>query len=75
MLDSGCTNHMTREKDMFTSFEENDCSSDTIIFGDNSEGKYFGMVKLLSLSIILFLRFYLLILCTTIYCPYHNFVR
>jgi hypothetical protein len=38
MLDSGCTNHMTGEKDMFTSFEENDCTSDTIMFDDNSEG-------------------------------------
>jgi hypothetical protein len=47
---------------MFTSFEENDCSSKIIMFGDNSEKRYLGMVKLLSLSIILFLRFYLLIL-------------
>jgi hypothetical protein len=39
VLDSGCTNHMTEEKDMFTYFEENDCSSDTIMFGGNSEGK------------------------------------
>jgi hypothetical protein len=38
VLDSECTNHMTGEKHMFTSFEENDCPSDTIIFGDNSEG-------------------------------------
>jgi hypothetical protein len=38
VLDSGCTNYMTREKEMFTSFEENDCPSDTITFGDNSEG-------------------------------------
>jgi hypothetical protein len=29
---------MTGEKDMFTSFEENDCSSDIIMFIDNSEG-------------------------------------
>jgi hypothetical protein len=29
---------MTREKEMFTSFEENDYPSDTITFGDNSEG-------------------------------------
>jgi hypothetical protein len=28
---------MTREKDMFTPFEENDCSSDIIMFVDNSE--------------------------------------
>jgi hypothetical protein len=46
VLDSGCTNHMTGEKDMFTSFEENDGSSDTIMFGDNSEGKVFGYGKI-----------------------------
>jgi hypothetical protein len=46
VLDSGCTNHMTGEKDMFTSFKENDCSSDTIIFGDNSEGKVLGYGKI-----------------------------
>jgi hypothetical protein len=39
VLDSGCTNHMTGEKHMFTSFDENDCPSDTIIFDDNSEEK------------------------------------
>jgi hypothetical protein len=39
VLDSGCTNHMIGEKHMFTSFEENDCPSDTIMFGDNSERK------------------------------------
>jgi hypothetical protein len=27
MLDSGCINHMTGEKEMLTSFEENDCPS------------------------------------------------
>jgi hypothetical protein len=31
---------------MFTSFEENDCPSDTIIFGDNSEGKVLGYDKI-----------------------------
>jgi hypothetical protein len=30
---------MTREKNMFTSFEENDCPSDTIMFENNSEGR------------------------------------
>jgi hypothetical protein len=39
VLDSVCTNHMTRKKHMFTSFEENGCPSDTIMFDDNSEGK------------------------------------
>jgi hypothetical protein len=37
VLDSGCINHMTGEKEMFTSFKENDCLSDTITFGDNSQ--------------------------------------
>jgi hypothetical protein len=46
VLDSGCTNHITKEKHMFTSFEENDCPSDTIMFGDNSEGKVLGYGKI-----------------------------
>jgi hypothetical protein len=37
---------MTGKKDMFTSFEEDDCSSDTIMFGDNSEGRVFGYGKI-----------------------------
>jgi hypothetical protein len=67
VLDSGCTDHMTGEKHIFTSFEENDCPGDTIMFGDNSEGKALGMVKLLLLPIILFQKFYLLILWTIIF--------
>jgi hypothetical protein len=46
VLDSGCTNHMTGEKEMFTSFEGNDCPSDTITFGDNSKGKILGYGKI-----------------------------
>jgi hypothetical protein len=46
VLDSRCTNHMTGEKDMFTSFDENDCSCDTIMFGDNSEGRVLGYSKI-----------------------------
>jgi hypothetical protein len=46
VLDRGCTNHMTGEKEVFTSFEENDCPSNTITFGDNSEGKVFGYGKI-----------------------------
>jgi hypothetical protein len=46
VLDSGCTNHMTGEKEIFTSFKENDCPSDTIMFGDNSEGKVLGYNKI-----------------------------
>jgi hypothetical protein len=46
VLDNECTNHMTGKKHMFTSFEENDCPSDTIIFGDNSEGRVIGYDKI-----------------------------
>jgi hypothetical protein len=46
VLDSGCTNHMTEEKDMFTSFEENDYPSDTIMFDDNREGRVLGYGKI-----------------------------
>ena len=43
MIDSGCTNHMTREKKMFSSFETNDESNENIVFGDNSKGKVLGL--------------------------------
>jgi hypothetical protein len=46
VLDSGCTSHMTGKKHMFTSFEVNNCPSDTIMFGDNSEGKILGYGKI-----------------------------
>jgi hypothetical protein len=46
VLDSGCTNHMIEEKDMFTSFEENNCSNDTIMFDDNSEEMVLGYGKI-----------------------------
>jgi hypothetical protein len=46
VLDSGCTNHITGKKEMFSSFEENDCPSDTIMFSDNSEAKVLGYGKI-----------------------------
>jgi hypothetical protein len=50
MLDSGCTNHMTGERRMFTSFEKNDCPSDCIMFSDNSQGKVLGFSKIAILT-------------------------
>ena len=46
MLDSGCTNHMTREKDMFTSFEPSIEPVEKIVFGDNSKGEVLGIGKI-----------------------------
>jgi hypothetical protein len=54
VLDSGCTNHMTGEKEMFISFEENDCPSGIITFGDNSEGNVHGYGKIAITTIIIF---------------------
>jgi hypothetical protein len=46
VLDSGCTNHMTGERRMFTSFEKNKCKSDCIMFGDNSQRHVLGFSKI-----------------------------
>jgi hypothetical protein len=46
VLDSGCTNHITGERRMFTSFEKNECESDCITFSDNSQGQVIGFGKI-----------------------------
>jgi hypothetical protein len=46
VVDSGCTNHMIEERSMFTSFEKNNCESDCITFGDNSQGQLLGFGKI-----------------------------
>jgi hypothetical protein len=35
VLDSECTNHMTREKSMFSSYAQMEGPSENIVFGDN----------------------------------------
>jgi hypothetical protein len=46
VLDSGCTNHMSREMKMFTSFKKKNTTSDSITFGDSSQGKVLGHGKI-----------------------------
>jgi hypothetical protein len=46
VLDSGCTNHMTGERKMFTSFEKNECESDCIMFSNNSQRQVLGFGKI-----------------------------
>jgi hypothetical protein len=46
IIDSGCTNHMTGEKKMFTSYVKNKDSQDAIIFGDGNQGKVKGLGKI-----------------------------
>jgi hypothetical protein len=46
VLDRECTNHMTEERRMFTSFDNNDFPSDYTIFCDNSQGKVLGFDKI-----------------------------
>jgi hypothetical protein len=37
---------MTEEKEIFISFEENNCPSDPIMFGDSNEGNVLGYGKI-----------------------------
>jgi hypothetical protein len=46
IIDSGCTNHMTGEKKMFTSYVKNKDSQDSIIFSDENQGKVKGLGKI-----------------------------
>ncbi|XP_039811708.1 uncharacterized protein LOC120674620 [Panicum virgatum] len=38
LIDSGCSNHITGEKDLFTSLQTDDIPKETIVFRDNSKG-------------------------------------
>jgi hypothetical protein len=46
IINSRCTNHMTGEKKMFTSYVKNRDSQDTIIFGHGNQGKVKGLGKI-----------------------------
>jgi hypothetical protein len=63
-----------RREKIFTSFEKNVTTNDSITFGDNSQGKVLGHGKIAittkhSISKVLVESF------TIIYFPFHNFVR
>ena len=45
MLDGGCTNHMTGERSMFSSYTPKMDSNENILFGDNSKGDVIGLGK------------------------------
>ena len=45
MLDSGCTNHMTEERSMFSSYSLMTNLNENIVFGDNSKGDVIGLGK------------------------------
>jgi hypothetical protein len=46
VLDSGCTQHMTRNGRMLTSIDDEGLECDKINFGDNSKGKVKGLGKI-----------------------------
>ena len=46
ILDSGCTNHMTGEKKMFSSYEKNQDPQRAITFGDGNQGLVKGLGKI-----------------------------
>ena len=45
MLDSGCTNHMTGESGMFSSYSPMTHSNKNIVLGDNLKGDVIGLGK------------------------------
>ena len=45
ILDSGCTDHMTEDKDMFRELAKSDGPRKYVTFGDNSKGKVLGLGK------------------------------
>ena len=45
VIDSGCTNHMTGEREMLVDFVDSLKASSSISFGDNSKGKVLGLGK------------------------------
>src|ERR1044071_307018 len=44
-MDSGCTNHMTGDKELFTEEKLSQSSEKYITFGDNNKGKVLGLGK------------------------------
>jgi hypothetical protein len=46
IIDSGCTNHMTGEKRMFSSYEKNEDPQRAITFGDANQGLVKGLGKI-----------------------------
>jgi hypothetical protein len=46
IFDSGCTNHLTGEKWMFSSYVKNKDSHDMIVFCDGNQGKIIEMGKI-----------------------------
>jgi hypothetical protein len=75
VLDSGCTNHMTGERRMFTSFEKNECESDYITFSDNSQGQVLGFGKITITTEHSISKVLLIESLDSICYQFHNFVR
>jgi hypothetical protein len=53
VIDSGCTNHMTGERKIFSHLDEDISDFDNITFGDDSKGGAKALVKYLSIKIII----------------------
>jgi hypothetical protein len=75
VLDIGCTNYMTGERRMFTSFKKNECENNCITFDDNSQGQVLSFGKIAITMEHSFSKVLLLNHCTIICYPFHNFVR
>src|SRR3954463_10865327 len=73
-MDSGCTNHMTGDKELFTEDKLTESSERYITFGDNNKGKVLGLGKLLYQRISILTKLCLFSLSDIILCLYRNFL-
>src|SRR3954468_2512538 len=73
-MDSGCTNHMTGDKDLFTEDKLTESSQRYITFGDNNKEKYLVWVRLLYRRISILIRLCLFNHLDIILCLSQNFV-
>ena len=69
ILDSGCTDHMTGDEDMFRELAKNDGPRKYVTFGDNSKGKVLGLSKVV-ISNALFKMLCSLDILVTVFLPY-----
>src|SRR3954471_11056280 len=72
-MDSGCTNHMTRDKELFTEEKLTQSSQKYITFSDNNKGKVFGLGKV-AIFISILIKLCLFDILDIISCLYQSYV-
>src|SRR3954471_24800979 len=74
IMDSGCTNHMTGDKELFAEDKLTESSQKYITFGDDNKGKVLVWVRFLYQRTNTLIRLCLSNLLDTISCQYQSYV-